>query len=139
MKKLLVLMLWAGALCACNTTTADSGNDASTQEQATIAKNVDVTQFSEHASKDDVILLDVRTPNEYENGHIHGAKNIDINSADFDEQIGNLDPSKPVYVYCRSGGRSSNAMRKMQQAGFVEIYNLNGGIIAWENAGKEVE
>jgi len=78
------------------------------------------------------VLLDVRTPEEFESGHLPGALNIDIRGYDFHEQIENLDPAKAYFVYCRSGGRSSAACRFMTSKGFQECYNLEGGILAWE-------
>lgn len=80
----------------------------------------------------DAILLDVRTPGEFEEGHLPGALNIDINGYDFHEQIENLDETKAYFVYCRSGGRSAAACRYMNSKGFRECYNLSGGILAWE-------
>jgi rhodanese-related sulfurtransferase len=80
----------------------------------------------------EAILLDVRTPDEFNSGHLPGALNIDINGYDFHEQVENLDPSRPYYVYCRSGARSSTACRYMQSKGFEDVHNLQGGILAWE-------
>ena len=79
----------------------------------------------------DGILLDVRTPEEYDSGHLPGAINIDIMGPDFHEQVDTLDTSKTYYVYCRSGGRSSTACKYMKSKGINEVYNLKGGILAW--------
>lgn len=81
--------------------------------------------------KDEVQLVDVRTPSEFAGGHISNALNIDINNADFDAKIQQLDKSKPVYIYCQSGKRSSNAARRMESLGFTKIYDLKGGIMSW--------
>ena len=78
------------------------------------------------------VLLDVRTTEEFEGGHLPGALNIDIRGYDFHEQIETLDPAKAYFVYCRSGGRSSAAAKFMTGKGFQEVYNLSGGILAWE-------
>ena len=78
------------------------------------------------------ILLDVRTPEEFESGHLPGALNINVQGLDFHEQIENLDPHNAYFVYCRSGGRSAAACRYMDSKGFEEVYNLKGGILAWE-------
>ncbi len=85
-----------------------------------------------------VQLIDVRTPNEYKNSHISNAKNINIFDNDFILQTSILDKSKPVYVYCRSGGRSMKAANKLKDAGF-KVYNLNGGIKGWQKAGNKTE
>jgi rhodanese-related sulfurtransferase len=80
----------------------------------------------------EAILLDVRTPEEYESGHLPGSLNIDIRGFDFHEQIENLDPHKPYYVYCHAGSRSAAACRYMESKGFEELFNLKGGYSAWE-------
>lgn len=80
-------------------------------------------------------LIDVRTPGEFEKGHIKNAVNIDINNSAFETEIGKLDKSKPVFVYCLSGARSGNATRIMKNMGFKTIYDLEGGMMQWRNAG----
>jgi thioredoxin len=84
-------------------------------------------------------LIDVRTPEEYADGHLKNAVNINIKSGDFKDKINQLDKTKPVFVYCLSGGRSSSAANEMATMGFKEIYNLDGGIMKWRNDGKPVE
>lgn len=79
-------------------------------------------------------LIDVRTPGEYSQGHLANAKNIDWNGSDFEAQIATLDKTKPVFVYCLSGGRSGSASSKMSSMGFTKVYNLSGGIMGWRNA-----
>ena len=78
-----------------------------------------------------VTIVDVRTPGEFSKGHLVNAENYDWNGSDFDNQIATLDKSKPVLVYCLSGGRSAAAANKMRAAGFKEVYELAGGIIKW--------
>jgi len=84
-------------------------------------------------------LIDVRTPEEFQKGHLKNAVNINYNAPDFDARIAKLDKSKPMMVYCLSGGRSSKAAEKMGDMGFTEVYNMEGGIMKWQNAGKPVE
>lgn len=79
----------------------------------------------------EIQLIDVRTPEEYSEGHLKGAKNININSEDFAKQIEALDTEEPVYLYCRSGGRSGRAAKLLVDMGFTQIYDLDGGITAW--------
>ncbi len=79
-------------------------------------------------------IVDVRTPGEFEKGHLVNAKNVDWSGSDFDEQISTLDKSLPVFVYCLSGGRSSSAVNQMQAAGFKEVYEMDGGILKWRAA-----
>lgn len=85
----------------------------------------------------DVQLIDVRTREEYAAGHIKGSKNIDYKANDFLMKFDKLDREKPVYIYCRSGNRSSNAARELSQLGFQKIINLDGGYISWEELVKQ--
>ena len=79
------------------------------------------------------IILDVRTEEEFESGYIAGAKNLDIRGgADFISSIEELDKTKAYFVYCRSGARSGQACQLMEQMGFEQVYNLDGGVLAWE-------
>ena len=77
------------------------------------------------------IIVDVRTPEEYSEGKIGDAMNIDYYSADFKKQAEALDKTKPVLVYCRSGGRSGKSAEILEEMGFTEIYNLEGGYMGW--------
>lgn len=87
--------------------------------------------FKEKMEADEnAVLLDVRTPGEFNDGFIEGAINIDIMSPYFNERISELDKSKTYYVYCRSGGRSGQACSVMSNLGF-KTYNLAGGIMSW--------
>ena len=88
--------------------------------------------------KEDLILLDVRTPTEYSNGHLISALNINYYGNNFDKKIDELDKSKPIVVYCKSGGRSSKSALKLVEKGFEQIYNLRGGFDQWILHGKEV-
>lgn len=81
-------------------------------------------------------LIDVRTPGEFAEGRLQGAKNIDWNGDEFESEIQKLDKSKPAFVYCLSGGRSSSAAAKMRELGFKEVYEMKGGIRAWLNSSK---
>ena len=71
-------------------------------------------------------LVDVRTPEEFNSGHLKFAKNINYNGSDFKAQIAKLDKSKPVYLYCRSGNRSGKAADTMAAMGFATFYNIGG-------------
>ena len=84
-------------------------------------------------------VLDVRTPDEFAEGHLVGAKNIDWNGQDFAINVNALDKSKPVMVYCRSGRRSADAAKYLRENGFANVYELEGGIQAWTAAGKATE
>jgi rhodanese-related sulfurtransferase len=97
--------------------------------------DLSVTEFSSKAAEAGVITLDVRTPGEYAEGHLEGARLIDFQSGNFENEISTLDKNATYAVYCRSGNRSSQAVKVMHDAGFHNVYNLNGGVIDWANAG----
>lgn len=97
--------------------------------------NLVPTDFAEKIkAQTTATLIDVRTPDEFSKGHIENAQNIDWRSNDFGKKIESLDKSKPVFVYCLSGGRSSSAVSAMREAGFKEVYELEGGIMKWRGA-----
>jgi thioredoxin len=84
------------------------------------------------------ILLDVRTPEEFAEGHLSGALNIDYNSDDFQKQISALDKEKTVFVYCLSGSRSEKAADILAKNKFNSIYQMDGGILAWQKNGLPI-
>ncbi len=87
-----------------------------------------------------VQLLDVRTLEEWNEGHLKGATRIDVNADGFLEKAkAQLDPAKPLLVYCRSGKRSATAAQQLRGAGFTTVLEMRGGIIAWLEANKPVE
>lgn len=93
------------------------------------------TEFSERLSKTkDAQLIDVRTPGEFQNGHLKNAMNIDWKADDFADKAATLDKDKPVFVYCMSGPRSSAAAEKLQEMGFKNVYEMQGGMMKWRNA-----
>ncbi len=97
-------------------------------------KNLSQEEWKQGISNENNIeILDVRTPDEYEEAHIPKAKNIDIYKGQgFLDEVNTLDKSKEYYVYCRSGARSAQACALMQQQGFENTYNLLGGITEWD-------
>ena len=102
-------------------------------------KNVDAMAFQSLMKEvENSTILDVRTIDEYEQGHIEGAQMADISSSAFQYVIAKLDKSKSVFVYCLSGGRSSQAADALASAGFTSIYNLDGGMLAWNMANLPV-
>jgi phage shock protein E len=84
-------------------------------------------------------VIDVRTPKEYQSGHIENAVNMHVYDKDFEQRVEKLDKTKPVYVYCKAGGRSAEAVEIMEKKGFKKIVELDGGMDAWLEAGKPVK
>lgn len=121
MKKAIAILASVLLLTGC--TTSSTGIDLS------------VSEFSTKVTEAGVITLDVRTPGEFNEGHIKGSRLIDFQSGNFENEIESLDKNQTYAVYCRSGNRSSQAVKVMRGAGFDNIYNLDGGVIDWANAG----
>ena len=102
-------------------------------------KNLDVEQFAS-AVAEGACILDVRTPDEFAEGYIPAAVNVDWNGEDFLEKVDALfDASEPLYLYCRSGRRSAEAAKALAKAGFKKVFNLSGGYKAWTEAGKNID
>lgn len=97
---------------------------------------LNAADFAAKIADKSIVLVDVRTPSEFASGHISGATNIDFESGSFESDIKKLDKSKVYAVYCRSGNRSGQATALMAKNGFATIFNLEGGIINWQNAGE---
>lgn len=97
---------------------------------------VKVEQAEKHIGSG-IQLLDVRTVDEWETGYIKGAKRVTFGEQGFVEKAkAAVDPKKPVLVYCRSGKRTVKAAQQLREAGFATVVELEGGLIAWEKAGK---
>ncbi len=99
------------------------------------AVNLGVAEFQAKTQEADVVILDVRTKSEFNEGHIANSINIDFESDTFLNEILKLDKSKTYAVYCRSGNRSGKAVATMSNEQFISLYNLNGGVIDWAGAG----
>jgi rhodanese-related sulfurtransferase len=110
------------------------------QNSDTIAKDLNVKEFEELiVKKQDLQLVDVRTIEEFTESHLVKATNMDFNKENFRDMLSTLDKSKPIAVYCRVGGRSGKAKKILVELGFKEIYNMDGGILAWQNQGLPTE
>jgi len=96
-------------------------------------KTVSQKKFQRLITKKNTVLLDVRTSEEYKAGHIPGSLQIDIlNTEDFKKQVAVLDKTKTYLLYCRSGKRSKEALALMKEAGFIKLYDLQGGFSNWQ-------
>jgi len=139
MKKLVLSITLGIALLGSGCSNAQSSGEETTQSEGVINKDVDVDEFAEGAYQENAVLVDVRTDGEFAEGHLQGATQINYSASNFEARIKELDRDKPVYVYCRSGNRSGRAARIMKGLGFKEVYNLEGGILAWQRKGKPVK
>ncbi len=107
--------------------------------QTPVAQALNVAQFNEKMQQTAAkTVLDVRTDQETAAGVLPGAITLDFFRPDFKQQLAQLDKAKPVFVYCAIGGRSGKAMQQLQEAGFKTVYNLAGGMQAWQKAGLPI-
>lgn len=124
MKRLLVLVVsLVFALTACSSEAASS---------------VSPSAFADLTNQSSAVVLDVRTPAEFAQGHLPEAINIDVESPSFASEISTLDTGATYAIYCRSGNRSKTAMEQMKAAGFTNVTDLDGGIVAWQAQGLPV-
>jgi len=96
-------------------------------------------EMTELLEMEEVQLVDVRTPEEYKTGFIAHSQNIDFRSPTFDEDIAMLDKTKPVILYCKSGARSAECSKKLKEAGFKLVYELEGGITQWRFEDQKIK
>jgi rhodanese-related sulfurtransferase len=102
-------------------------------------KHVDVSvqQAKEMIDRGEVFILDVRTQEEYDEGHIMGSTLIPVD--ELDRRLTELPREKKILVYCSTGHRSLTASEKLENSGFTQLYNMKGGITEWKNAGFDIE
>lgn len=104
-------------------------------QEGTTKTNLPAVAFAEKIQEIPAApIVDVRTPEEFQGGHIQNAVNVNWNGSDFATRIATFDKSQPIFVYCLSGGRSASAVAKMKSDGFKEVYELTGGMMAWRSA-----
>jgi rhodanese-related sulfurtransferase len=137
MKRLLLFTALTVTLISCSNGQEKTATTTATSiTQGTISEVIDTKSF--HAKMDEagaIQIIDVRTPAEFNSGHIENAKNINISDAQFEAQIAALDKSKTVLVYCAAGGRSARAANFIKSQGFPAVYDLKGGMGAWNKDG----
>ncbi len=127
MKKIISIIVLSLFLSSCN------GQTSTSTEKEQKIKTIEGITFEEKIrSIKNLQLIDVRSPEEYAVEHLENAKNINWNGDDFVSNVEKLDKSKPIFVYCKVGGRSIQAANKLSELGFTEIYNLDGGIMKWK-------
>ena len=132
---IIALSLWSSPFAA-----AEKSAELDAGAKKTNSSNLNAAQALEFlTAENEVIVLDVRTPREFSTGHIEGAVNINIAGDAFEEKISKLEKGKPYLVHCAAGvpkGRSRRAEILMKKLGFNQLYHLDGGFIAWQQAGN---
>lgn len=134
MKKLLFSLVFpAVVLGSCSSQQEQPTHVSAGETTAPEVHLLDAKSFSRKLdTAKNVQLVDVRTPEEFSGGYISGAVNMNVNAPGFKEQVTTLDKSKPVMVYCKGGGRSGRAAEILKNEGFTQVYDLDGGIMAWQ-------
>ena len=112
-----------------------SSSPAASSSPTATGAHLTASDFSTAMKTPGTVVLDVRTPAEFATGHLPGAQNIDIEGSDFATRIAALDKTGTYAVYCHSGNRSATAMQQMTAASFAHVYDLAGGIGAWQSMG----
>ena len=112
-----------------------SGSDTATVELVSPAEAAQVIDDDPAG----LVVLDIRTPEEFNEARLANAINVDYYDADFAEQLDGLDKNDPYVMYCRTGNRSSDAVKTMKDLGFVEVYEIDGGIVNWYDSGFPIE
>lgn len=134
MNRIAFILLTFITLASCSeaqqTTNTGTEDGNATATQSGIKKVVPAAEFKAMLG-DDIQLIDVRTPGEVNGGKIENAQNIDFNGANFKAELEKLDKNKKTLVYCAAGGRSGKAAQIMQDMGFKEVYDLQGGYGNW--------
>ena len=126
--KIYAFILWTSLIV----TTACSQQKDDTD---VIVKQVSAQEFKDIIEDGEGQLIDIRTPGEYHMGHIQGATMIDFYDPSFSSELDRLDKSRPIYIYCRSGNRTSQSVALLKSLGFKEIVNLKHGLIDWQRSG----
>lgn len=120
-------------LLGCGPQWDQSANSDSVQQSGEYV-DLSPAEMAEKMKDEPGTVLDVRTPQETAEGVIENAVIIDFYKDDFAQRMRELNKEKPVYVYCAKGGRSSDAAEMMKDAGFLKVYNLDGGMSAWKGS-----
>lgn len=118
--------------------TSQNNKPAVAVESTEVIVTIDAKTFGELSSSQPGTILDVRTPEEWSEGTIKDAVKMNYHDDNFAEQVEGLDKTAPIYVYCKSGRRSSGAADILKEKGFAKVYNLDGGITSWRENGFEV-
>jgi len=133
-KNVLLFCLFAVLICACN---SEGSNSAKNKSQAQLLSPEQYKQKMD--ATNNKVVVDLRSHGElHQIGPIIGARNFDYNSGKLQELIKNLNKDTSYFLYCASGNRSSKASKELIEAGSIKVYDLEGGINAWKNAGYPI-
>jgi phage shock protein E len=127
----LAVLLGVGGVSAADVSSGTAGESS--------VKHVSASEAQKLLVDKKVVVLDIRTPDEFKSGHIAGATNIDFLATGFEHRLEALDKSKTYLIHCASGGRSTQALPVLKKLQFQTIYHLDGGIKSWKKSGLPVK
>lgn len=130
----IIVVVFVGLFCA-SCTIGTSGRSGRTIELVWLSPK-DAHAFIQAKKGDPAfVLIDIRTPNEYRDGHIEGSVNMSLHSESFEADVRKLDKGKTYMMYCRTGRRTAIAIDIMEKAGFTKVYLIAGDILGWKSEG----
>ena len=145
-RELAILFATAVALASCTAESAPNNmheTNSTIPNETGVTAKVNIVGSEETKSllvqQQDIVILDVRTPGEYNAGHLQNAQLMDFSAPDFANRLETLDPAKTYLVYCAVGGRSGAASQLMTRAGFKHVFDANEGFSSLKSAGVPVE
>jgi rhodanese-related sulfurtransferase len=130
-----VLTAVVAAVLAAGLAGCSSDDTSTAAAPAAAVTTIGATELVDVVDEEDIVVVDVRTPVEYAEGHVAGAVNIDVSDPSFSDEISALDPDATYVVYCRSGNRSADAAAQMVEAGFTDVYDVDAGLATLSSAG----
>lgn len=133
--KIALLLILSISFTSCGQKTKSEANGIETKEGIVVSL---ISSEDLNAKLGEIQLIDVRTPEEYTQGHLKNSVNINFYDASFYDDMNKLDKNKELFIYCRSGGRSAKAAKQLEKLGFTRVYDLQGGIINWNKNNLEV-
>lgn len=138
-KIILVLLVTSLVQLSCDTDkkSANKANNSINQIQQGVVYLLSPNEFKEKS--EGFKIVDIRTPYEFKQGYIKGAININYYNRNFLDNFINFDKDQPIFLYCRSGNRTSSAAKKLTKLGFQKVYDLKGGIINWSKNKNQIE
>jgi phage shock protein E len=129
-----IIFLFLGIIILLTGCTNNNNAESTNMEQDFKSVNVQEAKviIDENKYNEDFVIIDVRSPQEYNDGHVENSVMIDFYDTDFRDKLSQLDKEKTYLIYCRSGSRSGRAFDIMEELGFIKVYNFEGGIVEWK-------
>jgi rhodanese-related sulfurtransferase len=137
---LIAVIAFAASTAAETSQDTSVDRDASAMPGAIEIRDIAIAEVAQLISQDDsVVILDIRTPGEFSQGHIKGAMNIDYLAGDFATNLAALDRDKTYVIHCQSGNRSGRSLSQFRELGFQKVLHLDAGFTGWQKAGQPVQ